>query len=176
MQVDKTISGSHHQKNTTKEIVILALCTALIFIQQIALAGLPNIELVSLLIIVYAKTFRFKSLYIIYVFAVLEGVFYGFHIWWITYLYIWTILALIIIAMNKVKSPFIWAVMSGVFGLLFGMLCAIPYLIIGGPAMAIAYWVSGIPFDIAHCVSNFILCLILWKPLTKITSKLYQHG
>ena len=78
--------------------------------------------------------------------------------------------------MNKVKSPFIWAVMSGVFGLLFGMLCAIPYLIIGGPAMAIAYWVSGIPFDIAHCVSNFILCLILWKPLTRITSKLYQHG
>lgn len=176
MQVDKTISGSHHQKNIAKDIVILALCTALIFIQQIALTGLPNIELVSLLIIVYAKTFRFKSLYIIYVFAILEGVFYGFHIWWISYLYIWTILALITIAMNKVKSPFIWAAMSGVFGLLFGMLCAIPYLIIGGPAMAIAYWVSGIPFDIAHCVSNFVLFLILWKPLTRITSKLYQHG
>lgn len=73
-------SGSRRPKNTTKDIVILAICTAIIFVQQIALAGLPNIELVSFLIIVYAKTFRYKSLYIIYVFALLQGVFYGFHI------------------------------------------------------------------------------------------------
>lgn len=54
-------------------IVILALCTTLIFVQQIALAGLPNIELVSFLVILYAKIFRLKSLYIIYSFAMLEG-------------------------------------------------------------------------------------------------------
>jgi energy-coupling factor transport system substrate-specific component len=172
MRIDKTASGSRSSKNTTKDIVILALCTALIFVQQVTLAGLPNIELVSLLVIVYAKTFRFKSLYIIYVFAFLEGVCYGFHIWWISYLYVWTILALITIALHPLRSPFIWAVISGVFGLCFGALCAIPYLIAGGPAMAIAYWVSGIPFDLIHCMSNFVLCLLLWKPLTTLTSKM----
>ena len=166
----KVVSDSRRPNNPAINVVILALCTALIFVQQIALAGLPNIELVSLLVIVYAITFRFKSLYIIYVFAILEGVFYGFHIWWISYLYVWTILALITIALHKIRSPVIWAVVSGVFGLFFGMLCAIPYLITGGPAMAAAYWISGIPFDLIHCVSNFFICLILWKPLTKITS------
>lgn len=176
MRTDKITSGARRPKNTTKDIVILALCTALIFIQQIALASLPNIELVSFLVIVYAKTFRLKSLYIIYVFALLEGVCYGFHIWWISYLYVWTILALITIALHSLRSPLIWAVISGVFGLCFGALCAIPYLIVGGPAMAITYWVSGIPFDLIHCVSNFILCLLLWKPLITLTSKLFLIG
>ena len=61
MQINKMISDSHHKKNTTKDIVILAMCTAILFVQQIALAVLLNIELVSLLIIVYAATFRYKS-------------------------------------------------------------------------------------------------------------------
>lgn len=171
----KVVPVSRRSKAPVQSIVILALCTALIFVQQIAMAGLPNIELVSFLVILYAKTFRFKSLYIIYVFAILEGVFYGFHIWWISYLYVWTILALITIAFSTVKSPIMWAVISGTFGLLFGTLCAIPYLIMGGPAMAIAYWVSGIPFDLIHCVSNFFICLLLWKPLVKVASQLTKN-
>ena len=77
----KAAPDSRRSNDTTQNVVILALCTALIFVQQIVLAGLPNIELVSLLVIVYATTFRFKSLYVIYEFAILEGVFYGFHIW-----------------------------------------------------------------------------------------------
>jgi energy-coupling factor transport system substrate-specific component len=165
MNPDSRLSRS---KNATKNIVIFALCAAIMFVQQIVLAGLPNIELVSLLVIVFATTFRYKSLYIIYVFTILEGIFYGFHIWWISYLYVWTILALITILLCKLQSPVIWAVVSGTFGLFFGALCAVPYLFIGGPAMAVAYWVSGIPFDLIHCVSNFFLCLILWKPLIKI--------
>lgn len=79
-------------------------------------------------------------------------------------------MALVTMALHKIRFPIIWAVISGTFGLFFGMLCAIPYLVTGGPAMAAAYWISGIPFDIIHCVSNFFICLILWKPLTKITS------
>lgn len=175
MPAKKTKTDARRSKNAAREIVILAFCTALIFAQQIALAGLPNIELVSFLVILYAWTFRFKSLYIIYVFVLLEGVFYGFHIWWISYLYVWTILALITIALRAIRSPLIWAVVSGIFGLCFGALCAIPYLIMGGPAMAFAYWVSGIPFDLIHCVSNFILCLLLWKPLITLTSKLLKR-
>ncbi|NLN80941.1 MAG: hypothetical protein GX136_00095 [Clostridiales bacterium] len=142
------------------------------FVQQVALAGLPNIELVSLLVIVYAYTFRFKSLSIIYVFVLMEGVYYGFHIWWVSYLYVWTILALIVIALRAVKSSLVLAAISGMFGLCFGALCSIPYLVTGGPAMAIAYWVSGIPFDLIHCASNFILCLLLWKPLIKLINKI----
>jgi energy-coupling factor transport system substrate-specific component len=65
-------------------------------------------------------------------------------------------------------------VISGTFGLYFGALCAVPYLVTGGPAAGIAYWVSGIPFDLIHCASNLTLCLTLWKSLTKLISTSYS--
>lgn len=75
-------------KLTVRELVFLALCTAAMFVSQVALSFLPNIELVSLLVIVYTHAFRRKVLYILYVFALLEGLLYGFTTWWLTYLYV----------------------------------------------------------------------------------------
>lgn len=172
MPSDNNTDGLRRFRNAGNNVAVLAVCAAIMFVQQVALAGLPNIELVSLLVIVYAYTFRFKSLSIIYVFVLMEGVYYGFHIWWVSYLYVWTILALIVIALRAVKSSLVLAAISGMFGLCFGALCSIPYLVTGGPAMAIAYWVSGIPFDLIHCASNFILFLLLWKPLIKLINKI----
>ena len=51
-------------------------------------------------------------------------------------------------------------------------MCAIPYLFVGGIRTAFAWWVAGIPFDIIHGISNFILMLILYKPLRKVL----DHG
>lgn len=33
---------------------------------------------------------------------------------------------------------------------------------------AFAWWVSGIPFDMIHGVSNFVLMLVLYKPLRRV--------
>jgi len=46
---------------------------------------------------------------------------------------------------------------------------------IGGIAFAVSKWVSGIPFDIAHCVGNFIIALVLFKPLRELLEKLYRN-
>ena len=32
---------------------------------------------------------------------------------------------------------------------------------IGGTQSAFGMWVSGIPYDLIHCVANFIICLVL---------------
>lgn len=121
-------------KLTVRELVFLALCTAAMFVSQVALSFLPNIELVSLLVIVYTHAFRRKVLYILYVFALLEGLLYGFTTWWLTYLYVWTILAGLAWAFRRMESPLGWAVLSGAFGLAFGALCELVYLPIIGPA------------------------------------------
>ena len=39
--------------------------------------------------------------------------------------------------------------------------------------MAFSYWISGIPFDLMHCAGNFAIALVLFKPLRKLTEKLY---
>lgn len=47
-------------------------------------------------------------------------------------------------------------------------LCSIPCLFIGGIHTVFAWWVSGIPFDMIHGVSNFVLMLVLYKPLRRV--------
>ena len=66
-----------------------------------------------------------------------------------------------------------WAMLSGVFGLLFGALCAPVDVFIGGFSYAIAKWVSGLGFDLLHCAGNFVIALLLFKPMRKLTEKLY---
>jgi energy-coupling factor transport system substrate-specific component len=117
-----------------------------------------------------------KTLYIITVFVILEGFLYGFGLWWFNYLYIWFILYLLVILFRKEQSVLFWCIISGGYGFSFGALCAIPYFFMGltggtvrtGLQAAFAYWIAGIPFDITHGIANFMITLVLFKPLMKI--------
>lgn len=156
-----------------RELIELSLMAALMFGTQVAMAALPNINIVSVLIILTVIVYGAKSFYSVAVFVLLEGLIYGFGLWFINYLYIWAILVVVALILRRNENSLIWAVIAGLFGLSFGLLCAIPYIFIGGPAMALSYWVSGIPFDITHCISNFILTLLLINPLKKLLLKLH---
>jgi len=74
-----------------KDIAIIAMLSAILITVQVTLGFLPNVELVSVLIILYTLVFGRKSLAIIYVFVTVEGFIYGFGLWWFNYLYVWTI-------------------------------------------------------------------------------------
>lgn len=159
-------------KITVRDIAITGMMIATIEVAKNALAFIPNVELVSLLVILFTLYFGKKILFVIPAFILLEGCIYGFGLWWIMYLYVWPLLALITYIMRKQESVWVWAIMSGSFGLAFGALCSIPYIVLSGPKAAFAWWVSGIPFDILHCVSNFVLCLVLFTPLSKVMRKM----
>ena len=160
---------------TILEMVLFGMLAGLTFALQVVMGPLPNIEPVSLLVILFAVTFGWKSLYPIYIFVVMEVLYYGISLWNVYYLYIWAVLAVAAISMRKVQSPFAWAMLSAVFGLLFGALCAIVDVFIGGVGYAAAKWVSGIPFDVTHCVGNFAIALVAFNPLRKLMQKLYAR-
>lgn len=157
------------------EVVLFGMLGALTFALQVVMAGLPNIEPVSLLVMLFAAVFGWRSLYAVYVFVVMEVLFHGIGLWNINYLYIWTVLALLAILLRKMEHPLGWAILSGAFGLCFGALCGIVDIFIGGFGYAVTKWVSGIPFDLLHCGGNFIISLILWKPLYTLLEKLYRR-
>lgn len=148
------------------ELVILALMLALLEGGKRALDFLPNIEVVTLLFMLYAKYFGKKAYLIAVAFTVIETLIFGIQVWVIMYLYMWPMLITIILVLKKKLSAGLAAIIGAFFGLFFGFFCAIPYLFIGGITMAFSWWVAGIPFDIIHCVSNFIVCLCLFKPLS----------
>lgn len=154
-------------------MVLFGVLGALTFAAKYAMSFLPNIEPVSLMVMLFAVVFGKKWVYPVYLYVVMEILFYGISLWNINYLYIWAVLALAAYFLRKMQHPLAWALLSGAFGLLFGALCGIVDVFIGGFAYAAAKWVSGIPFDIAHCVGNFVIALILFVPLRKLLEKLY---
>mgnify|MGYP007098783845 CR=1 FL=1 len=157
---------------TARRVVLGGLLGGLIYALQVAMSGLPNIEPVSLLVILFTLHFPRLMPGVLAVFWLLESFTYGFHVWTIMYLYVWPLLALAAWLCRAQKSPLFWAVLSGAFGLAFGALCAIPYLVLGGPSMALAWWVSGIPFDVVHCVGNAVAALVLFRPLDRALTAL----
>lgn len=160
-----------------KDIVTIGMMSAIMIAIQVAMAmlPLPNVELVSILTIVFTLVFGYKALYIIYIFVFLEGFIWGFHIWWINYLYVWTVLFIITMLLRHNRSSIFWAVVAGAYGLGFGALCSIPYFLTGGIPTGMAYWVSGIPFDIIHGISNFLITLVLFHPIYQLLTKLITH-
>ena len=158
-----------------REWILFGILGAMTFALKLGMAALPNIEPVSLLILVYGAVFGYKALYPTFVYVTMEILCFGLGIWNVYYLYVWPALVLIAIFLRDMKPPLAWALVSGVFGLLFGALCAIADAFIGGVGFAVAKWASGIPFDIAHCAGNFIIALVLFKPLRELLEKLYRN-
>ena len=154
-----------------RELVTMSLTAAIMIALKEAMSPLPNIEPVSLILIACALVYGVKSLYVAVVFVLVEILIYGLGLWTITYFYIWPILTLAALLFRRMRGRLSWAVFSGVYGLIFGALCAIPYLFIGGLKMAAAYWVSGIPFDLLHCAGNFVLALALLEPFVKVLER-----
>lgn len=167
-----------------KEMVTLAACTAILLVAQVTFAYLPNIELVSLLLILFTLLFQRKVFYIVYGFALLEGALYGFSLWWATYLYVWNILVFLTWLFRRQTSPFFWAVLSGLYGLSFGALCSVPTFLTGcstggltaGLQAALSWWINGIPFDILHCLGNFAAALVLYRPLLALSRRLLRYS
>ena len=164
------LDGKTHT-SLSKQIITYALLATILIVAQVALAFIPNIELVSLLVIVYTRILGFKAMYPVAAFIGVEGLIYGFGLWWINYLYIWAVLVFVTMIFRKTESAALWAIISGIFGLLYGALCAIPYIFIGGLPSAFAYWLSGIPFDLAHGFGNFVAAILLITPVNNMMQR-----
>jgi len=163
--------ASSHTELSLRELCILSLMGALMLALQVAMSGLPNIHATAILIILTAVFFGWKCLYAVAVFIMLEGLVWGFGLWWACYWYLWPALAIPAVLLRENRSALIWAVIAALHGLLFGILYALPYFFVGGVEMLLAKWISGIPFDLAHCAGNFVLTLLLFKPLCKALEK-----
>lgn len=151
-----------------RELTLMALLGALLYVGQVVFAFLPNIEVVSVLVLTYTLVFGRRALLPIYVFVLLEGVTYGFGLWWVMYLYVWAVLYLVVRLLRRNTSALVWAAVAGFYGLGFGALCTIPYFVAGGPGAALASWTAGLLFDLFHCAGNFVTTLVLYRPLMAV--------
>lgn len=161
------------------------MAVALIESCKVALSFLPNIELTSFWLIMFTLFMGWKAFIIIPVFIAIEAGLYGPHVWVIMYLYVWPLLVLLTMLFRKNRSALFWALLSGFFGLSFGLLCTPAQIIFFTKPQtlekalkaAFAWWVAGIPFDVAHSVGNFSLMFVLYHPIRIAVTKLkHEQG
>lgn len=172
MAIVLNLASMKDKRLSLKELLELSLMAAVMFGAKTVLSFIPNVHIGAVLLIVATLRFGYKSLYLSFVYVMLEGLCYGFGLWWISYIYIWPILVLAVLPLRKRKSLLSLSIAGAIHGYLFGALCAIPVAFISGFPAAFSYWIAGIPFDLIHGTSNFVLCLVLIRPLDALFEKL----
>ena len=137
---------------------------------------MPNIHLIGVFIIAITVVYRKKALYPIYTYVFLDGLFSGFSMWWIPYLYIWTVLWGVTMLLpknmqNKAK-PFVYMGICALHGFSFGVLFAPAQAILFGLNFkaTITWIIAGLPFDLIHGVSN-LFCGLLVCPIISVLKK-----
>ena len=148
----------------TAQIVLFAMLGTLMFVGKVVMNGLYNIHPVGVLTMVYTLVFRWKGLIPIYVYAALVLFDFGFTLYWIPNLFIWTVLwaATMLLPRNmpkKVAVP-VYSVVCALHGLFYGTLWAPFHAWLNGlDAKGMLTWIiMGLfPADVIHMTSNFFL-------------------
>ena len=146
-------------------MIVLTMLGTIMFVSDLLMELLPNIHLVGALIIVYTLVYRVKALIPIYVYVFLNGIYAvisGTALWWIPYLYVWTVLwgmAMLIPRRlpPKIAVP-IYIVVCALHGFLFGVLYAPGQALIFGLSWEkMLLWIAaGLPFDVLHGIGNAV--------------------
>ena len=161
-------------KLNLKESVIFGMLGAVMYASKLIMEVLPNIHLIGVFIVAITVVYRKKALYPIYIFVFLTGLLNGFNMWWIPYLYIWTVLWGVTMLLPKKlppkAEPIIYAVVCSLHGFLYGVIYApAQAMMLGLDFKAMLTWIAtGLPYDLIHGVSNFISGLILIVPIISI--------
>ncbi len=151
-------------------MAIFGMLGALMYASKIAMEMLPNIHLIGVFVVALTVVYRKRALYPIYIFVLITGLFSGFALWWIPYIYIWTLLwgtvMLLPKNMNKFTRPFVYMSVCALHGFLYGTLYAPTQALMFGLDFSgmIAWIVAGLPFDLIHGISNFF-CASLIVPI-----------
>lgn len=156
-------------------LVLYTLCATLSVVAKEVLSFLPNIELVSFLFIIFALHFPIQgSIFIAIIFCFLQIMLYGIGVWTPIYFVVWSGLVIVVycakgILINEQRC----AILSGVFGLSFGIFFSIPFFIISWQTGWISY-LKGIPFDLIHMIGNYIIMLILYQKINAVVATLVK--
>lgn len=162
---------------SVREMAIFSMLGALMFCSKVIMDALPNLHLLGMFIMVYTLVYRTKALIPIYIFVFMTGLYGGFGLWWLPYLYIWAILwgvtMLLPKKMPRVLAAVVYPAVCCLHGLLYGVLYAPAQALLFGLNFEgmLAWIAAGLPFDLMHGIGNLIAGLLI-LPLSRLLARL----
>ena len=159
---------------------MFAMLGTILFCSKILMEAFPNIHFIAMFIIAFTLVYRWKALIPIYIFVLLTGVYGGFNVWWVPYLYIWLpiwgITMLLPRRMPKWLAVPSYMLLGGLHGIAYGVLYAPAQALLFKMdlQMTLAWIASGLVFDILHAAGNFAACALV-LPLSNLLFKLEKQ-
>lgn len=163
-------------------LTMFAMLGVIMFISDIMMEFLPNIHIVGVLTVVYTIVFRWYALVPIYIYVLLNGIFSGFGVWWLAYLYIWTILwgmaMLVPRRFGKKLKTTLYVAVCALHGFAFGLLyLPVQAIYNSSPKYLMAWWSIGfVSADIYHGIGNLIFGVLLIYPLSELILRLKEKA
>jgi phosphate starvation-inducible membrane PsiE len=154
-----------------------AVIAAMLLAGKFALSGIPNVEIVTVIIAVAAFCFPpTVTLSAVLVFCTVEWLLYGFGDWVVSYYIYWSLLALVFMPLKLFKNPIvrtaIAAVIAVVMSALFGVLTSAVHVLFYTKFTSdfwlyfFGYYTGGAVFYITQIVSNAVIVPALFYPVT----------
>ncbi|MDD3382146.1 MAG: hypothetical protein PHT83_01400 [Bacilli bacterium] len=157
----------------TREITLLAVLTAILFVQELVLSFLPNIQLTILLIMLYSRVLKTKkTLIIIFVHVLLDNLVFGFNIlFFISMIIGWSIIPLTINSIfKKVENVYL----LGLLSIIYAFIYVLPFLVVNVLILKIdlyAYLIADLPFTAILAVSSFVSIIWVYNPLKEAINR-----
>lgn len=166
---------------SVREMAIFSMLGALMFCSKVIMDALPNIHLLGMFIMVYTLVYRKKALIPLYIFIFMTGLYGGFGLWWLPYLYIWAILwgvtMLLPRRMPRRVAAVVYPAVCCLFGLAYGTLYApAQALIFGLDFKGMLAWIAaGFSFDLLHGLGNLVSGFLI-LPLAGLLERLAKNS
>ena len=159
--------------SVVKNVALIGIMAAIIECAKLALAALPNIEAVSLLISLFSFVFGWVGVAATFVFVCIEPLIWGIGTWFISYLIYWPMLAVIFFFLGRLRIKNRFALTGIIISctVFFGILTSfVDVGLFSGSFDNLfyrfsVYYSRGVVFYIVHTVSNAFVFLFAFKPL-----------
>ena len=122
-----SLSARNKYARRTREAAIFGMFGAMMFASKYLMEILPNIHLLATFIGILTVVYRWRALIPIYIYVLLDGLFHGFSLWWIAYLYIFLPLFFGFLLLPRHMPDWGKAILYPVIAALHGFLFGIPY-------------------------------------------------
>lgn len=156
-----------------KEIALVGILTAIIFLIDQVLSFVPFLQLSMLFIILFSRKLRtLKTSIIIIVYVTLDYLIIGFNVLFVIFTILgWMFVPLLSNSVFKqTKSVFFIGLQGILFSFLYSWIFIVPSCLIG-EIDVFEYLKLDIIFEISLALSSFLTIIFLYKPLEKVLDR-----
>ncbi|MFD1672593.1 ECF transporter S component [Agrilactobacillus yilanensis] len=155
-----------------RKITLIGVLCALCIVLRIIKLPVPNVQPVTDILMIVTLTMGVRYGFLLATLTmVLSNIILGFGIWTLPQIAAYMVCILTIAAFKWLLPLEHWfwlqLLLCTLLGFEYGLVVSLGMAVIGSAPAFLAYYLSGLLFDLAHAIGNFVFYPLLKPPLTK---------